>query len=53
MFSAYLGLSFLCIAEEGARIPFRLGFRDINQVSGKYWSNDNVFDKGEGTVQDF
>jgi hypothetical protein len=34
-------------------IPFRLGFKHINGVSGKYWSSESVYDTGEGSVQDW
>ncbi|KAI1374173.1 hypothetical protein F4677DRAFT_427422 [Hypoxylon crocopeplum] len=37
--------------DEGATIPMRLAFGDIEGVSGRYWANDSVSDKGEGKVQ--
>ena len=37
--------------EEAARIPLKLGFKDIGVVSGKYWGNDSVMGRGEGEVQ--
>jgi len=36
--------------EEGARIPYRLGFKDIGGVSGRYWGNKSISGKGEGQV---
>lgn len=36
--------------EEGARIPYRLGFKDIQGVSGRYWGNKSISGKGEGQV---
>ncbi|PLB41290.1 NAD(P)-binding protein [Aspergillus candidus] len=37
--------------EEGAKIPLRLAVGDIEQVSGRYWADDSVADKGNGKVQ--
>ncbi|KAF2136912.1 uncharacterized protein K452DRAFT_322144 [Aplosporella prunicola CBS 121167] len=37
-------------ADEGARIPLRLGFGDVGGVSGRYWANESVGGKGEGSV---
>ncbi|PKY07329.1 NAD(P)-binding protein [Aspergillus campestris IBT 28561] len=37
--------------EEGAKIPLRLAVGDIGQVSGRYWADDSVADKGNGKVQ--
>ena len=37
--------------EEGARVPLKLGFKDLGGVSGEYWGNDSVMGKGEGVVQ--
>ena len=39
------------VVEEGARIPLRVGFGDINGLTGKYWANDEIWGKGEGRVQ--
>ncbi|KAF4547890.1 Short chain dehydrogenase-like protein 23 [Elsinoe fawcettii] len=39
--------------EEGARIPVRLAVGDLGGVSGRYWGNDGVSDKGEGRVQEW
>ena len=36
--------------EEGARIPYRLGFKDIQGVSGRYWGNKSISGRGEGQV---
>ena len=38
-------------AKEGARIPVRLAVGDLGGVSGRYWGNDSVMEKGEGKVQ--
>ncbi|MCJ1410277.1 hypothetical protein MMC19_004362 [Ptychographa xylographoides] len=37
--------------EEGARIPYRLAFKDIDGVTGRYWGNDSISGRGEGKVQ--
>lgn len=37
--------------EEAAKIPLKLGFKDIGDVTGKYWGNDSIMGKGEGEVQ--
>lgn len=37
--------------EDGASIPLRLAFGDINNTSGKYWANDSIRGKGDGQVQ--
>ena len=37
--------------EEGAKIPLRLAVGDIGQVSGRYWADDSIADKGNGKVQ--
>jgi len=37
-------------AVEGAKIPIRLGFKDIDGVTGKYWGNRSISGKGEGQV---
>ncbi|KAL8850625.1 MAG: hypothetical protein Q9221_004411 [Calogaya cf. arnoldii] len=36
---------------DGAVIPIRLGFKDIGNVTGRYWGNPSVRDKGDGHVQ--
>ncbi|KAL9583427.1 MAG: hypothetical protein Q9212_002713 [Teloschistes hypoglaucus] len=36
---------------DGAKIPIRLGFMDINGVTGKYWGNASVSDRGDGEVR--
>ncbi|CAO1597829.1 hypothetical protein XANCAGTX0491_001623 [Xanthoria calcicola] len=36
---------------DGAAIPIRLGFKDIGNVTGRYWGNPSVRDKGDGQVQ--
>lgn len=37
---------------DGAKIPIRLGFGDIDGgVTGRYWGNPSVRDKGDGQVQ--
>ncbi|KAL9114360.1 MAG: hypothetical protein Q9187_007496, partial [Circinaria calcarea] len=36
---------------DGAKIPIRLGFKDIGGVTGRYWGNDSISDRGEGKVQ--
>ena len=38
---------------EGARIPIRLGFGDIGEVTGRYWGNNSISGKGDGQVQDW
>lgn len=39
--------------EEGARIPVKLAFGDISNISGSYWSNDSVTSTEDGKVQDW
>lgn len=39
--------------EEGAKIPVKLALGDIGGVSGRYWGNDSISDKGEGKVQEW
>lgn len=39
--------------EQGARVPIRVGFGDIGGVTGKYWANDEIWESGEGSVQDW
>lgn len=39
--------------EEGARVPFRVGFGDIGGVTGRYWANDSVRSREEGKVQEW
>ncbi|KAF2280132.1 NAD(P)-binding protein [Westerdykella ornata] len=36
---------------EGARIPLKLALGDIGGISGRYWANDSVSEKGDGKVQ--
>ncbi|KAI4209323.1 MAG: hypothetical protein LQ351_007749, partial [Letrouitia transgressa] len=38
-------------AEEGAKIPIRVGFGDIGGLTGQFWANDNIWGKGEGKIQ--
>lgn len=38
---------------EGARIPIRLGFGDIQGVTGRYWGNNSISGKGYGQVQEW
>lgn len=38
---------------EGAKIPVKLGFGNIGAVTGRYWSNDGIADKGDGRVQEW
>lgn len=38
---------------EGARIPVRLGFGDIGDVTGRYWGNNSISGKGDGEVQEW
>ena len=40
-------------AAEGAKIPVRLGFGDVEGVSGAYWANSSVRGRGEGEVQEW
>ncbi|KAK4503248.1 hypothetical protein PRZ48_006676 [Zasmidium cellare] len=37
--------------EEGARIPVRLAFDDLNGTTGEYWANDSVRSRESGKVQ--
>lgn len=37
--------------EEGARIPVKLAFGDIEKVSGRYWANNSVSSRESGKVQ--
>ncbi|KAK3623058.1 hypothetical protein LTR56_021811 [Elasticomyces elasticus] len=39
--------------EEGAKIPMRLGFADLGGVTGRYWANDSIRGRGEGSVQEW
>ena len=41
-----------CGLVEGARIPIRLAFGDIGDVSGKYWANPSVSNRGNGQVME-
>jgi carbonyl reductase 1 len=47
------GLANKVLLDEGATIPLRLAFGDIDGVSGRYWANDSVAGKGDGRVQPF
>ena len=38
---------------DGAKIPIRLGFGDIDGVSGRYWGNPSIADSGEGQVMEW
>lgn len=38
---------------EGARIPIRLGFGDIDGVTGRYWGNNSISGRGDGQVQEW
>jgi hypothetical protein len=40
------------VTYEGASIPLRLGFENIDDISVKYWANDSVADKDGGRVQE-
>ncbi|KAM0797703.1 carbonyl reductase 1 [Usnea florida] len=35
---------------DGAKIPIRLGFGDIGDVTGRYWGNPSIADSGDGQV---
>lgn len=37
--------------EEGARIPVRLAFDELDGVTGEYWANDSVRSRESGKVQ--
>lgn len=37
--------------EEGARVPVRLAFDDLDGVTGEYWANDSVRSRESGKVQ--
>lgn len=37
--------------QDGAKIPVRLAFGDIDGVTGRYWANDSIRSKEEGKVQ--
>jgi len=39
--------------EDGATIPLRLAFGEIDGVSGRYWANGSIRGKGEGEVQEW
>ncbi|KAK5137914.1 hypothetical protein LTR08_006683 [Meristemomyces frigidus] len=40
-------------AEQGAKIPLRLAFGELGGVTGSYWGNDSIREKGEGKVQEW
>ena len=42
----------ICGLVEGARIPIRLAFEDLGGVSGKYWANPSVSNRGDGQVME-
>jgi len=39
--------------EDGARIPFKLGFGDVGGISGRYWSNPGISDRADGSVTEW
>ncbi|GAB7349820.1 hypothetical protein MBLNU459_g0528t2 [Dothideomycetes sp. NU459] len=39
-------------AADGARIPVRLGFGDVDGVTGRYWANDSIASTDSGRVQE-
>jgi carbonyl reductase 1 len=39
--------------EEGAKVPVRLAFGDVNGVTGKFWANENIFVTGDGKVREW
>lgn len=39
--------------EEGARIPVRLAAEDIGGISGKFWKNSSLTEKGYGQATDW
>jgi hypothetical protein len=45
-------LSHLVVAE-GAKIPLKLAFGDIQGVSGAYWANDSISSTDDGKVQEW
>lgn len=38
---------------DGIKIPVRLGFKDIDGITGKFWANPGVSDTGEGRVMNW
>ena len=38
---------------DGAKIPLRLGFGDIGDVTGRYWGNPSIADSGDGQVMEW
>ncbi|MCJ1462656.1 hypothetical protein MMC07_001259 [Pseudocyphellaria aurata] len=40
-------------AADGAKIPIRLGFKDIDGITGKYWANPSISDSDEGRVMEW
>ena len=38
---------------DGAKIPIRLGFGDIDGITGRYWGNPSVYDTGDGQVMNW
>ncbi|KAJ9116093.1 hypothetical protein QFC20_000766 [Naganishia adeliensis] len=39
--------------EDGAKIPLKLAFGDINGTSGEYWANDSMASAADGKVQEW
>ncbi|CZR50464.1 uncharacterized protein PAC_00337 [Phialocephala subalpina] len=37
--------------EEGARVPVKLAFGEIQGVTGKFWANEKISDTGDGEIQ--
>ena len=40
-------------AADGAKIPIRLGFGNIGDVTGRYWGNPSIADSGDGQVMEW
>ena len=38
---------------DGAKIPIRLGFGNIGDVTGRYWGNPSIADSGNGQVMEW
>ncbi|KAL6715510.1 hypothetical protein ACLMJK_006471 [Lecanora helva] len=38
---------------DGAKIPLRLGFGNIGNVTGRYWGNPSIADTGDGQVMEW
>lgn len=41
------------MAADGAKIPIRLAFGDIDGVTGRYWGNPSIADTGDGKVMEW